>query len=102
MSKRYKKGDWVLVSGIVGFVQLDKPRKAQIVDDYYQECLPREDCDDPDCKEWGTLVTENGIVLCHVSECEMEDISKEDIPDFEWEDLNHSIPNSEPKKRSKS
>ena len=99
MSKRRKKGDWVLVSGVVGFVQLNKPRKAQIVDDYHQSCfVPRVDCDDPDCREWGTLITEDGIVLCHVSECGMKDISEGDIPDFEWEDLDHSI-NAEPRKK---
>ena len=37
-------------------------------------------CDDPDCREWGTLFTEpdplqNGErhVICHVSECDMFD-----------------------------
>ena len=48
------------------------------------------DCDDPDCVEWSTLWTEpdpaadgRRHVLCHVSECEMNDAPLSETPLFE-------------------
>lgn len=31
-------------------------------------------CDDPKCSEWATLHTVEGQMLCHISECQMEEI----------------------------
>ena len=78
MSKRRQREDWVRPKPNAGFVGESDRLKAQIVVDDYGPCFL---CDDPKCKEWATLWTEpdpendnKRHMLCHVPECQMEDI----------------------------
>jgi len=63
MSTRRKPGDWVWVRSGCGFVIGKRPFRARIQDGHREPCLaPSRPCDDPDCTEWGELITESGIV----------------------------------------
>lgn len=83
MSKRRQAGEWVRCKPNAGFVGDSNRLRAQIQpeeDKYWQPCFGLNGCVDPACREWATLWTEpdpesNGEshMLCHVSECEMED-----------------------------
>jgi hypothetical protein len=78
MSKRRKIGDTVRIPGGVGFVLGKDGRKATIPDveenrDPDPCFAPVSPCDDPECREWPTLYGEDGIMLCHINECEMSD-----------------------------
>lgn len=79
VSRRRKPGDWVKLPPNTGFVGESDRLPAEIQDQGSDPCM--RDCGDPDCQEWATLWTApypapGGVargVLCHVSECEMED-----------------------------
>lgn len=88
MSKRREPGEWVRLRAGAGFCGESDRLRAQIVgEDGHSACLfsgmdyaPPLNCDDSECREWSTLITEpdpqNGgkqHYLCHVSECEMGD-----------------------------
>ncbi len=77
MSKRRTVGEWVRVARGAGFVGDSDRLRAQIQDDGECPCFL---CDDEDCREWATLITEpdpeaggERHMLCHVSECQMSD-----------------------------
>lgn len=77
MAARRKVGDWVWMPKYSGFTVNSDRLKAQIQDDGGDTwCL--DDCGDPDCFEWATLLTEPDVngerhMLCHVNECRMFD-----------------------------
>jgi len=77
MSKRRRPGDWVWLRPYSGFVAESHRLRAQIQPE--EGSSPCFLCDDPDCREWSTLWTEEDpgtgkrYVLCHVSECQMLD-----------------------------
>lgn len=80
MSKRRTVGEWVRVVPGAGFVGDSDRLRAEIQDDGYPDTCPL-DCDDEDCREWATLLTEpdpesggERRMLCHVSECQMSDV----------------------------
>lgn len=78
MSQRRKPGDRVLVRAGAGFCA-QGPTLAEIQDQGGMDWCP-SGCGDPDCYEWSTLWAidpdgqPTGVMLCHVNECEMEDV----------------------------
>ena len=86
MSRRRKPGDWVWLRSNSGFVGESNRLKAQILDQGGDPCWGPSagGCDDPECVEWPTLLTEpdplhggKRHMLCHVSECQMFDEKQE-------------------------
>jgi hypothetical protein len=81
MSKRRQAGEWVRLIAGAGFCGDSARLKAEIQPEPWDGATPCFLCDEAACREWATLWTEpdpqaNGKrhVLCHVSECEMEDV----------------------------
>lgn len=80
MSKRRTAGEWVRLKPYSGFVVESDRLRAEIQpeEDEPAPCLGL--CDDDECREWATLLTERDPLanderhmLCHVSECQMLD-----------------------------
>jgi len=87
VSKRRQIGDrvWVVPGASFG---VSKGVWATIIDwvsnrepDPFGCCL----CDDPNCREWDDLVTDDGVPLYHVSECQMLDEPQERKFQESWE-----------------
>lgn len=87
MSRRRNVGEWVWLKPNSGFVGNSHILRAIIFNGEPEPCMI---CNDPECQEWPTLLTERDErgakhMLCHVSECQMldepyKDTQNETIP----------------------
>ena len=78
MSKRRNAGEWVWLPPNCGFVGTSHKLRAEIQREAVCDEMPCFLCDDPACREWGTLWTEpdadgKRYPLYHVCECQMLD-----------------------------
>lgn len=74
MSKRRAVGDVVRKVPNAGFV--GQSFVGRIADDGSVPCFL---CDDPECKEWATLLSVDGLgAAYHVAECQMEDVETQE------------------------
>jgi hypothetical protein len=65
-------GSRVIAKASLG-LPLAQPTIATVGDDGYEACTMK-DCRNPNCKEWATLYDEKDKMICHVPECQMEEL----------------------------